>query len=79
MMHEHEQNQRMNANRAFAESLDQLQNILKQEAPSAESESLSLSDKFSDSWTVLQAWEDAAADLDQFFGDTQPLGDEEEN
>lgn len=78
-MHDHEQNQRMNAARAFAESLDQLQHILRQEAQAAESESSPKNEQSSKSWTVLQAWEDAAADLDQFFGDTQPLEDEEES
>lgn len=78
-MHEHEQNQRMNAARAFAESLDQLQRILAQEAQAAEYESQPRNDQSSTSWTVLEAWEDAAADLDQFFGDTQPRKDEEES
>lgn len=78
-MHEHEQNRRIDAARAFAESLDQLQKILTQEAQAAEAESLTQSAKSSDSRKILQAWEDAAADLDQFFGDTQPLGEEEES
>ncbi len=77
IMHEHQPNQRNAAARAFTESLDQLQNILAQEAQLAESKSLSESSRCSNNWFDLNAWEDAAADLDQFFGDDQPLEDGE--
>lgn len=72
-MHEHQQNQRMAAKRAFTESLNQLQDILLQdelaeiEAPQAKDQT--------NYWIDAQAWEEAAADLDQFFGDV-PSSDE---
>ncbi|MGC1395335.1 MAG: hypothetical protein WA828_13720 [Coleofasciculaceae cyanobacterium] len=65
-MHEHQQNQRIAAKRAFTESLNQLQDILLEEqlaqveAPPANSTNQGID---------AQAWEEAAADLDQFFGD----------
>lgn len=74
-MHEHQQNQRIAASRAFMESLDQLQNILAQEHQTAEPESSSAGNCSLDSWTDANVLEEAAADLDAFFGDTQPLED----
>jgi hypothetical protein len=68
-MHEHSENLRLAAEVAFFKSLEQLQNILTQERQTRESEfpqgSNSLSPIFPDS----QAMEDAAADLDAYFGD----------
>ena len=76
--HEHQENQRIAAKRAFTESLDQLQHILLQKAQPLESESLPHPN--SNNSIDSNAWEDAAADLDQFFGDAQPedagLGEE---
>ncbi len=69
-MHEPQQNQRIAANRAFTESLDQLQHILLQKAQPLESESLLHPNSHNS--IDSKAWEDAAADLDQFFGDAQP-------
>jgi hypothetical protein len=64
-MHEHQQNQRIAAARAFKESLDQLQNILAQEPQTAESVSQKPSE--------LQLLEEAGAELDTLFGDQEPL------
>lgn len=71
-MHEPQQNQRIAADRAFRESLNQLQDILLQENQAAEIEVPQAKDR-ANHWIDAQAWEEAAADLDQFFGDVQPL------
>jgi hypothetical protein len=100
-MHEHQQNIRITAARAFRESLDQLQNILAHERQIAESESEGSSDSVSEAgkgsaqveplgsgllretelprkrsadpsstvWPVSEELEEAAADLDAYFGD----------
>ncbi len=75
-MHEHQDNRRIDAARAFMESLDQLQNILAQERQAAESESHSSGNSSSSSWADSKLLEDAAADLDAFFGDAQSLEEE---
>lgn len=67
-MHEPQSNLRTTAARAFVESLDQLQTILTQERPTSESESQELD---------LKLLEEAAADLDEFFGDVDCLAEEE--
>jgi hypothetical protein len=70
-MHEHPQNLRSSADRAFMESLDQLQNILAQESQTTEPE-FQLDDRhLLSSETELTVWEEAAADIEQFFGETQ--------
>jgi hypothetical protein len=74
-MHEHQQNQRMAAKRAFTESLNQLQDILLQENQPAEIEAPQAKDN-ANHWIDAEAWEEAAADLDQFFGDVQPSDEE---
>lgn len=74
-MHEHPQNLRISAARAFMESLDQLQNILEQESQTTEPEfQLDDSDLLT-SDTDLTVWEEAAADIEQFFGETQRSGE----
>jgi hypothetical protein len=75
-MHEPQQNLRNAASRAFMESLDQLNNILAQESQTAESESQPGSDSGLSRWTHLKALEEAAADIDKFFGDAQPPEEE---
>jgi hypothetical protein len=89
-MHEHQQNQRITAARAFMESLDQLQDMLVQERQMAKSESQPSGDRVSqvepsssalvrntdscsENGTDLKILEEAAADLDEFFGDSQSL------
>ncbi|NEQ23231.1 MAG: hypothetical protein F6K28_29570 [Microcoleus sp. SIO2G3] len=75
-MHEHPQNLRISAARAFMDSLDQLENILAQESQSTELE-FQLDDSHSStSETDLTVWEEAAADIEQFFGETQLPEDE---
>lgn len=74
-MHEHQQNQRMAAKRAFTESLNQLQDILLQDSELAEIEAPQAKDQ-TNYWIDAQAWEEAAADLDQFFGDVQSSDEE---
>lgn len=69
-MHEPQQNQRMAADRAFTESLDQLQDILLRDNQAAEVEASQAKDN-TNHWIDAQAWEEAAADLDQFFGDVE--------
>ncbi len=67
-------NQRIAAARAFKESLDQLQDILAQERPttkSNKSESHRSGDRSSQNSFDLKMLEEAAADLDAFFGDTE--------
>lgn len=67
-MPEFQQNQRDQAARAFRESLQQLNDILHQEAQLAKPEAHP--DTNDSSYPIdAHAWEDAAADLDQFFGD----------
>lgn len=66
-MHEHQQNQRIAAKRAFRESLNQLQDILLEEQP-AQIAAPPAKDP-ANYGVDAQAWEEAAADLDQFFGD----------
>ena len=74
-MHEHPQNLRISAARAFMESLDQLQNILEQESQTTEPEfQLDDSDLLT-SETDLTVWEEAAADIEQFFSETQRSGE----
>jgi len=68
-MHDPQHNQRIAASRAFMESLDQLQNILAQERQIAESQSQELGSRSAKSWLDSQDLEEAAADLDAFFGD----------
>jgi hypothetical protein len=75
-MHEHQQNMRIAASRAFKESLDQLQNILAQESQTAEVESQELGEHSSDTWTASKLLEEAAADLDEFFGEQELLEQE---
>jgi hypothetical protein len=72
-MHKHQPNQRIAAARAFMDSLDQLQDILAQEHQIAESESPSSGNCSSNSSTGAEVLEEAAADLETFFGDTQSL------
>lgn len=64
-MHEHQQNQRIAAKRAFRESLNQLQDILLEEQPAP----IAAPPAKDPANIDAQAWEEAAADLDQFFGD----------
>ena len=72
-MHEHRpQNLRNAAARAFRESLEQLQNILPPEPQTAESDFQSEGELSSHNQTNTQIWEEAAADLDAFFGDPEP-------
>lgn len=78
-MREPQDNHRTEAARAFVESLDQLQNLLGNESlylqsksHPATSKSSSLDDKVFD----LTLLEEVAADLEQFFGDTQPLDED---
>jgi hypothetical protein len=73
-MSEHQQNQRIDAARAFTESLKQLNDILPQDAQLAKPEAHQ--DKTGSSYKIdARAWEEAAADLDQFFGDVEPRED----
>ncbi|MBE9127469.1 hypothetical protein IQ258_15210, partial [Coleofasciculus sp. LEGE 07081] len=55
-------NLRTAAARAFVESLDQLQTILAEETPTSDPQPQKLD---------MKVWEEAAADLDEFFGDVQ--------
>lgn len=57
------------------ESLDQLHNILAQERKSAESKSPQAGNGSSKSWTASKALEEAAAELDEFFGKQEPMED----
>jgi hypothetical protein len=72
-MHEDQQNKRIAAARDFMQSLDQLHNILAQEPQTAEPESHPSEDCSSSSLTDSNVLEEAAADLDQFFGEQEPL------
>lgn len=58
-MHEHQQDLRIAAARAFRESLEQLQNISAPEHQNTKSNT--------------QIWEEAAADLDAFLGEAESL------
>jgi hypothetical protein len=69
--HEHQENQRIAAKRAFTESLDQLQHILLQKGSTHLNLKACLILGNSNNSIDSKAWEDAAADLDQFFGDAQ--------
>jgi hypothetical protein len=68
-MHEHPENLRFAAEVAFLKSLEQLQNILAQERQTGESELPVGRDRLSPFFPDSQAMEDAAADLDAYFGD----------
>jgi hypothetical protein len=59
IMHEHQQDLRIAAARAFMESLEQLQNISAPEHQNTKSDN--------------QIWAEAAADLDAFLGDEESL------
>ncbi len=72
-MHEHQHNQRTAAARAFMESLDQLQNILAQEPQTIESEYQGSGVHSGSHLSELKLLEDAAADLDKFFGEQESL------
>lgn len=72
-MPEPQQNQRSAAARAFIESLDQLQNILAQEPQTAESEYQGSGVHSAEHPSDLKLLEDAAADLDNFFGEPGSL------
>lgn len=76
-MHEHSENLRLAAEVAFFESLDQLQNILAQEGQAGESDCLLSDDRLSPIFPDSKAIEDAAADLDAFFGDAKQPEDGE--
>ncbi|MBW4647520.1 MAG: hypothetical protein KME06_02295 [Kastovskya adunca ATA6-11-RM4] len=68
MSDNHQPNNRSAANRAFSESLEQLQNMLELSDKQPNSNRIK-SDRHSQTWLDAQALEDAAADLDQYFGD----------
>lgn len=81
-MHEPQQNRRNEAARAFVESLDELEHLLGHDSP-AQSKSRPASWKSPTSQSKstqsddddvfdLNLLEEAAADLDAFFGDTEP-------
>jgi hypothetical protein len=70
-MNEHQQNFRIAAAKAFIESLDQLQTIGALEHQSAESECQPKGSVYSTNPTQAKMWDEVAADLDAFFGDTQ--------
>ncbi len=90
-MRESQENHRNEAARAFVESLDQLENLLGHTSPPPQSKSRPASLKSStpqsktpqsksaqsdDDVFDLDLLEEAAADLDAFFGDTEPLEEE---
>jgi hypothetical protein len=70
-MHDHQQNQRIAAARAFMESLSQLQNIWEAEHQSAESGCQSECEFSEQNQTDSNIWEEAVADLDAFLGDQE--------
>ncbi|HEY9666346.1 MAG TPA: hypothetical protein V6C91_06045 [Coleofasciculaceae cyanobacterium] len=70
-MHEHQRNRRLDAARAFTESLEQLQTILTPEQTASKSEFSSDGIYSSKNQPDSQVLEEVAADLDDFFGDTQ--------
>lgn len=76
-MHDPQLNQRIAAARAFKESLDQLEDILAQERPKAKSNSSAPPDTSAQHSIDLKMLEEAAADLDAFFGEDLPWEDEE--
>jgi hypothetical protein len=70
-MQEHQPNLRNSADRAFRESLEQLENILPPELQATESD-LPLEGDFSrQNQPDSNLWEEAAADLAAFFEDKQ--------
>lgn len=69
-MQEHQPNLRSAADRAFRESLEQLENILPPEPQTAESDFPLEGDFPSRSQPDSNLWEEAAADLDAFWEDT---------
>ncbi len=71
-MDEHQQNFRITAAKAFIESLDQLQTIGATEHQPTESECQPQGCASSTNPTNAKMWDEAAADLDAFFGDTLP-------
>ena len=77
-MHEHQRNRRLDAARAFTESLEQLQTILTAEQTASKSEFSSDCIHSSKNQPESQVLEEVAADLDEFFGDTQqpPQGED---
>jgi len=79
-MHEPQPNRRNEAARAFVESLDQLENLLGHDSPAQSKSrpasrksptSQSKSTQSDDDIFDLNLLEEAAADLDAFFGDTE--------
>lgn len=79
-MHEPQQNHRNEAARAFVESLDQLEHLLGHDSPAQSTSrpaswksptSQSKSTQSDDDVFDLNLLEEAAADLDAFFGDTE--------
>jgi hypothetical protein len=68
-MNEHQHNRRFTAAKAFRESLDQLQTILASENPTAETQLHPENAPCSPSPTSSEMLEEAAADLDAFFGE----------
>ncbi|HEY9670703.1 MAG TPA: hypothetical protein V6D11_04615 [Waterburya sp.] len=70
-MNEHQQNFRIAAAKAFIESLDQLQTIGALEHQPTESECQPEGSVSSTNSTQAKIWDEVAADLDAFFGDTQ--------
>lgn len=69
-MQEHQPNLRSSADRAFREALEQLENILPPDDQTAESDFPLEGDFPSRSQPDSNLWEEAAADLDAFWGDT---------
>jgi hypothetical protein len=68
-MDEHQHNPRVTAAKAFIESLDQLQTILASESPKADTQLDPENAPYSPSQTNPEILEEAAADLDAFFGE----------
>lgn len=71
-MDEHQQNRRTAADRAFMESLNQLQDILAPDPQASKSGFGSADSRCTNSQTNAKIWEDAAADLEAFFSDKEP-------
>ena len=72
----HQQNRRIDATRAFRESLEQLQNILPPEPQPAKSDLPAQCDCSLESQADTKIWEEVGADLDAFFGDLDLLQNE---
>lgn len=70
-MHEHQRNRRLDAAKAFKESLDQLQTILTPEQTASQSKFPSDGMHSSKNQPDAHVLEEVVADLDEFFGDTQ--------